>query len=130
MTCICIKCGFNIEREQPIDDGLFRYDPLAPEFLVSDVPLRCSPQIRTLLGSVMLARGRTLSYGVIADRLGYEGFDARNLVNVLTYRSKKLIEALGHAVPLERVHGLGLRWCRNIVETPLLPGFRNAPVLT
>lgn len=113
MTCICLNCGFNLEREQSMEDGPFRYDPHVPVFEVDGRPLSCAPQIRTMLGSVMLARGRTLSYAVIAERLGYEGSDPRNLVSVLAYRAKRLLAARGHGFPIERVHGLGLRWCQD-----------------
>lgn len=110
MTHICLNCGFNVEPEQALTIEPFRYDPHVPVFEIDGIPLACAPQIRAMLGSVMLAHGRTLSYAVIAERLGYDGDDPRNLIRVLTCRAKQLVEARGYCFPIERIHSLGLRW--------------------
>jgi DNA-binding response OmpR family regulator len=110
MTCICLKCGYNMDREQPISDGPFSFDPGVPSFTVDDVPLPRAGQMTDILGSVMQARGRTLSFAVLAERMGYEGDNPRNIVNTLTCRAKRMVRERGHPFPIERVRGVGLRW--------------------
>lgn len=110
MTVICPNCGYNVDREQPISDGPFTYDPRVPAFMVSGQPLRCAPQIREMLGGLMQAKGRTLSHDAVAARLGYDGEQPRNLINVLVYRARRLVEAAQQPFPVERVHSSGLRW--------------------
>jgi hypothetical protein len=86
MTCICPDCGLNIKRERLIEDGLFRYDLFTTCFEVAGEPLPCPPQMREMLGGVMLARGRTLTYDAIAGRLGYDGQAPRKLIHSLASR--------------------------------------------
>jgi DNA-binding response OmpR family regulator len=107
---ICTNCGLNLEREKPIVDGPFDYDPAGPIFSIDGARLRCRSQVSELLGSVMHARGRPLAYGVIAERLGYEGDDPKNLVHVLASQARGLIAQCGYSSPIETVRGYGLRW--------------------
>jgi hypothetical protein len=75
---ICTSCGFNLKREQPTADGPFSYDPAGPTFAVDGLRVPWRSQVSEVLGAIMQAGGRPLSYGVLADRLGYEGETPRS----------------------------------------------------
>jgi DNA-binding response OmpR family regulator len=91
-------------------DGPFSYDPAGPTFSIDDVRVRCRSQVSELLGSIMQARGRPLAYGVLAERLGYEGDAPKQLIHVLACEARRLIMECNKPSPVETVRGYGLRW--------------------
>jgi DNA-binding response OmpR family regulator len=109
---ICTSCGFNSERERLITDGPYSYDPAGTTFSIDGVRLRCRSQVSEVLGSIMQARGRPLAYGVLAERLGYEGDAPVKLIYVLACEARRLIVERGQPNPVQTVRGYGLRWVR------------------
>jgi DNA-binding response OmpR family regulator len=107
---ICTSCGFNLERERPVTDGPYSYDPIGTTFSVDGVRLQCRSQVSEMIGSMMQAGGRPLAYGVLAERLGYEGDAPVKLIYVLACEARRLITERGHKNPVETVRGYGLRW--------------------
>jgi DNA-binding response OmpR family regulator len=110
LTCICPSCGYNLRREQPVVDGPFSYDPTTPAFCIDGQPVQCRPQVREVLGSLMQVRGRTLSFDVLADRLGSGAARSARLIDVALYEARRIFEASPYPCPIERVRGSGLRW--------------------
>ncbi|MGR6327712.1 hypothetical protein ACU5AX_01465 [Sphingomonas sp. XXL09] len=109
-SCICPSCGYNLEREQLITDGPFTYDPTCPAFLIDGEPVQCRPQVREVLGSVMQARGRTLSFEVLAERIGSDAVRPNRLIDVALYQARRIFAASPYPCPVQRVRGAGLRW--------------------
>ncbi|WP_203310513.1 winged helix-turn-helix domain-containing protein [Sphingomonas beigongshangi] len=110
MSVICPCCGYNLRREQAIVVGPFSYDPTLPAFCIDGEPVRCRPQVREMLGSVMQARGRTLSFDVLADRVGSDAAKSARLIDVALYEARRIFGATPYLCPIERVRGAGLRW--------------------
>lgn len=112
MTPVCPSCGYNLERELPIEDGPFAYDPTGPEFKIDGRAVQCRRQVREMLGGLMHARGRTLPFDAIAGRLGSEAHAAARLIDVALYEARRMFEESPYPCPIERVRGEGLRWVR------------------
>ncbi len=110
MSCICPGCGLNIQSERVIEDGPFTYDPTVPAFLIDGSRITCRPQVREVLGSVMQARGRTLGFDVLADRLGSVAAAPSRLIDVALYDIRRIFAATPYPCPVERIRGKGLRW--------------------
>jgi DNA-binding response OmpR family regulator len=110
MATICPGCGLNLERERLIEDGPFAFDPTIPAFLIDGQRVRCRPQVRELLGSLMQARGRTLTFDVLLDRMGSNAGVAAKLMDVVLHHAREVFAAADHPFPVERVGGVGLRW--------------------
>jgi DNA-binding response OmpR family regulator len=110
VTCICPHCGYNLERERRTEDGPFAYDPTIPAFLIDGQRVPCRPQVRELLGSLIQARGRTLSFDVLIERMGSEADSSGKTMDVVLTYARKAFAAADHPFPVERVRGVGLRW--------------------
>lgn len=110
MTVICPCCGYNLRRELAIIVGPFSYNPTLPAFCIDGEPVQCRPQVREMLGSLIQARGRTLSFDVLADRVGSDATQSARLIDVALYEARRIFEASPYPCPIARVRGAGLRW--------------------
>ena len=63
-----------------------------------------------VLGSVMQARGRTLSFDVLAERIGSDALRPNRLIDVALYQARRIFAASPYPCPVERIRGEGLRW--------------------
>lgn len=103
----CPHCGYDLQRDGVISDGIFEYVPGDGMYLRGR-RLRLTPQRHEMLGALMRQAGLPVSRSVLAERLGYEGDYSYNLIAVhLTH----IRHALGSDnLPFENVHGVGVRW--------------------
>ena len=108
-VCICPHCGFDLVRLEPITDGIFGYDPQVG-FLIAGEKVNFDRQCHEIMGSVMAARGYVLSLPVIADRLGYEGDRASELIRAKMTKCRATIAAAGIRFPIQTVWGVGVKW--------------------
>ncbi|MGR6331177.1 helix-turn-helix domain-containing protein [Sphingomonas sp. XXL09] len=78
--------------------------------MINGQRIACRPQVREVLGSVMQARGRTLAFDVLAERLGSMTAVPSRLIDVALYEIRRIFAATPYSCPIERIRGEGLRW--------------------
>ena len=106
---MCPCCGYNLRAERRLVAGRFTYRP-GEGFHVDGQRLEAPPQVHELLGSIMLASGRTVSREVLRDRLGSEAERPNGVTSVLLHRARRLFSELDVPCPIETVWTQGLRW--------------------
>ena len=106
---ICPHCSFDLEKIEPGSDGAWTYDP-CEGVAYQGSRLRMTPQCHEVLGTIMLAKGRQLSREVLAERLGYDGERARDLITVLLCGIKRACAREGAPFPVRTIWGIGVCW--------------------
>lgn len=102
---ICPHCGFDLERDEPVDRAGIAIDPFGIcQF--HGQPLRLTRSERQILFAIVKADGAILSRAVLAERVGYEG--DHNVVDVFLTRIRNKMKPIAPP-PLETVWGVGVR---------------------
>lgn len=91
----CPRCAHNLTAEQPTTIGPLSFDPLGvAAWNGAELPL--TPSQFQLVGSLVAARGKVVSYEALAERAGYDGSgDANDVVQVLFCRARGVLRQLG-----------------------------------
>lgn len=106
MTAICPRCGFDLARDEPMQVGDYRYDPRGG-FVVRGKALRLAPQPLELAAALFRARGRTVDYDVLVERLGLSN---RQALTVVARRVRTAFNAEQIWAPIVVVRGVGMAW--------------------
>lgn len=110
---MCTQCGYNLSAERAVAWGLLGFDP-REDAAWDGRKLGLSRQQREIVGGLIHARGRVLSRALVADRIGYEGDDGANVVDVQVCRIRALLRAAG--APRDLIQSIYLRGLRLNVE--------------
>ncbi len=104
--CMCPHCGYDLRNAEPVKDGPFSYDPGQGVFYKGR-RINLTRQAHILLGSLMLAKGRFVSVDTLAQRMDSDASDPGRLISVYLFRARRAVPT---ALPVEFIHGFGLRW--------------------
>jgi|GEM_PF-5913712 len=103
---ICPHCGYDLKQDRPIERDGIRLHPATHSVWWQGVRMHLSPAQFTLLNSIVKGTPDVMSVGMLAERIGYEGDDPGNNVNVHIARiRRKLI-----GIPIKAIWRRGYAW--------------------
>ena len=106
-TGMCPSCGHNLTADRPVVLGDWM---VATSFVMhGNRQFALSPMQSSILHSLARAGGRPVSYSVLADRAGVEGYCALK-VHIANIRAKV------PGVPIIAERGVGYRWDTRFAE--------------
>lgn len=106
MNAICPFCGFDLQKDVPVEIDGWRYDPRG--LLSRDgVQLPLTRKEFELTATLFRAHGRIVAYETLVDRLGLRD---RNGISVHVRRIRAKFEQAGIAPPIGTSWGGGLFW--------------------
>lgn len=104
----CPHCGFNLERDQPVERDGFVIDPRGAVRFCGH-PVRLTPAETQIMHTLAAADGRSVRVSTILERLGCE--DAQyNRVSVSISKIKRTLTQSGIPFPIRSDWGRGYRW--------------------
>lgn len=105
---ICPCCGYDLTPDTGATIGPFSYDP-EQGVMYDGQRVRMRRQCHEVLGALMRTPDRVIRTEALRDRLGSPESDS-NIVTVIVSHARKAFHALGVALPVESVWGVGYRW--------------------
>lgn len=100
---MCPHCGWNFANDEPIELGDWRLTPASAEF--KRKPIALTGQEAAMLHTLAKANGEPVSREALLNRIS--GSEDVGLVSVVAARLRAKLPA----IPFEKKHGFGLRWC-------------------
>jgi DNA-binding response OmpR family regulator len=108
MTTMCPHCGYDLERSEVIERGLYVLHPDGMVYRDGE-RVRVTVQEGQLLYTVAKAAGRPIHCRVIGERIS-DGENPYNLVAVLMTRLRAKFRADGIPIPVSNIRNFGLAW--------------------
>lgn len=107
MTALCPHCGYDLEPDRAITRDGIEYDPRGG-VVWHGKAVHLPPGCHAILGTLLKAAGRVVTYDVLAERTGYEGDDPSNSIGVQIYRIRRAMPG----APIHSKFNRGYCWER------------------
>lgn len=105
----CPHCGYNLTRDEVIEADGFTLDPRGTVTFEGREARLTRPQV-DLLYAMARADGRPVALPALAERMGSEAEDIRNVVSAQLAHTKRRLRAANIPFPVRTVWGRGYRW--------------------
>jgi DNA-binding winged helix-turn-helix (wHTH) protein len=110
MSAFCPHCGCDIEPDAPVRLGESSYDPATMEFSYRGTVIPLPRACRTIIATLLKARGHTVRHDALLNRLGSDAEDGDNLLRNRIAFARRTLRPFGADECIGTVPCEGYRW--------------------